>query len=144
MNVALALDSLVLKATGLPDRTYLNDPVVALQFQTARKKVPLLLVGWFICMTLTGIVSVILPARLDYLVGILLLLVATQAFLLNKMHCLHPEKGVGEAKLRDIMSSPLVSPGVKRQLQYIHVNKPTDVSWGDIYRLYDINHQSRC
>ncbi|ENH3410733.1 hypothetical protein ABWC92_000936 [Escherichia coli] len=143
MNVALALDSLVFKATGLPDREYLNDPVIALQFQSARKKVPLLLVGWFVCLSLTGIVSFVLPARLDYLVGILFLLMAILAVLLNKMHSLHPEKGVSDAKLRDIMSNPLVSSGVKRQLQYIHINKPTEISWGDIYRLYDINHQSR-
>ena len=143
MNAVLALDNLVLKATGLPDRVYLNDPVVAQQFQMARKKVPFLLVGWFICMALTGIVSFALPLPVEYLAGALLLLVATLAVLLNKMHCLHPEKVVDEATLREVMASSLISQGVKSQLQYVYINKITSVSWGDFYRLYDINHQSR-
>lgn len=143
MNAMRVLDNLVLKATGLPDRVYLNDPVVAQQFLMAQKKVPLLLAGWFVCMSLTGVVSFVLPISVEYQAVSLVLLVIAMAFLLSQLHCLHPEKALDEVTLRELLEGPLTSLGVKKQLHYVYVNKLTPVSWGDVYRLYDINHQTR-
>ncbi|WP_242379014.1 hypothetical protein [Escherichia coli] len=45
--------SIVTRATGLPDKRYLNDPVILRYYQQKIQKAPYALVGWTLCFMAT-------------------------------------------------------------------------------------------
>ncbi|MDJ4802634.1 hypothetical protein [Salmonella enterica] len=67
--------SIVTRATGLPDKRYLNDPVILRYYQQKIQKAPYALVGWTLCFMATIGVSLGLDLSNQMLLLVLLILI---------------------------------------------------------------------
>ncbi|MEB2754341.1 hypothetical protein VC154_24205, partial [Citrobacter freundii] len=84
--------SIVTRATGLPDKRYLNDPVIFRYYQQKIQKAPFALVGWTLCFLATIGVSLGLELSNQILLLVLLILFLLMVVLQSRYQFMHPER----------------------------------------------------
>lgn len=76
------LSSFVIRATGIPDKKYLRDPVIKRCYKRLSRRVPALMTGWLLCILGSGYVSMALEQPDSTVLLSLLLLYVMSGILL--------------------------------------------------------------
>lgn len=134
------MDSLIRRATGIPHRGYLRDPVIRRLFHLYYRRVPFILLGWVVCLVaLAGVsfsnlfsdgISLIALAVLFCLLSLLVI----------QFQFMRPEKKVSFSIYELIAKDESINKQYREQIHYLYINKPGYLNLGDIYRLHDFNN----
>ena len=135
--------SIVSRATGLPDKRYLNDPVILRYYQQKIQKAPYALVGWTLCFMATIGVSLGLDLSNQMLLLVLLILIFLMVVLQGRYQFMHPERCINAKFYQTVLDDASVSDIQKAQFEYLFVTKVDEHTIGDLYRLYDFNRGGR-
>lgn len=133
----------VIRATGIPDKKYLRDPVIKRCYERLSRRVPAVMTGWLLCILSSGYVSMAMEQPDSTVLFILLLLYVTSGILLMQLQYMYSERSIGYKFYLEVLMDAAVSAQQKEQLQYLFINKPNSISMGDLYRLYDFNGGGR-
>ncbi|EEX1005130.1 hypothetical protein D3981_003041 [Escherichia coli] len=133
------LENIVRRATGMPHPIYLHDPVLSRYYQRSRKKVPLPLLGFFVCLFGSLWLSVGTNFTGSQIIFPLITLLSSMSLLLMRIHFMHPKQDVDMSFLGEVLNDATVSEELKTQLRYIIINKAGNVILDDLYRLFDFN-----
>lgn len=131
--------SIVSRATGLPDKRYLNDPVILRYYQQKIQMAPFALVGWAFCFVTTIGVSLGLDLSNRMLCLVLLILILLMMVLQGRYQFMHPERCINAKFYQTVLDNTSVSDIQKAQFKYIFLSKVDELTIGDLYRLYDFN-----
>ncbi|EDC3150172.1 hypothetical protein DL738_11580 [Escherichia coli] len=135
--------SIVTRATGLPDKRYLNDPVIFRYYQQKIHKAPFALVGWTLCFLTAIGVSLGLELSNMMLLLVLLVLFLLMVLLQSRYQFMHPERSISARFYQEVLDDASVSDIQKEQFKYLFVSKVDALTIGDLYRLYDFNRGGR-
>lgn len=137
------LSSFVIRATGIPDKKYLRDPVIKRCYKRLSRRVPALMTGWLLCILGSGYVSMALEQPDSTVLLSLLLLYVMSGILLMQFQYMYSERSIGYKFYLEVLMNAAASTQHKEQLQYLIINKPNSITMGDLYRLYDFNGGGR-
>ncbi|RVS65835.1 hypothetical protein EOL01_29985, partial [Citrobacter freundii] len=101
--------SIVTRATGLPDKRYLNDPVIFRYYQQKIQKAPFALVGWTLCFLATIGVSLGLELSNQILLLVLLILFLLMVVLQSRYQFMHPERCISARFYQEVLDDASVS-----------------------------------
>lgn len=135
--------SIVTRATGLPDKRYLDDPVIFRFYQQKIHKAPFALVGWIICFLATIGVSLGMELSGQMLLLVLLFLFTLLLVFQRRYQFMHPERCIGIRFYQAVLNDAKVSDIQKAQFEYLFMFKVDALTIGDLYRLYDFNRGGR-
>lgn len=89
------LSSFVIRATGIPDKKYLRDPVIKRCYKRLSRRVPALMTGWLLCILGSGYVSMALEQPDSTVLLSLLLLYVMSGILLMQFQYMYSERSIG-------------------------------------------------